>query len=79
MGMEDQNTGAPRVSRYETGKHEPDGETLAQIAKALGVPVAYFHAVDDVLAEVILLVSQMPKKEREEVLVLLRERASTRP
>lgn len=77
--MEDQNTGAPRVSRYETGKHEPDGETLAQIAKALGVPVAYFHAVDDVLAEVILLVSQMPKKEREEVLVLLRERASTRP
>lgn len=77
--MEDQNTGAPRVSRYETGKHEPDGETLAQIAKALGVPVAYFHAVDDVLAEVILLVSQMPKKEREAVLVMLRERASTRP
>jgi transcriptional regulator with XRE-family HTH domain len=79
LGMEDQNTGAPRVSRYETGKHEPDGETLAQIAKALGVPVAYFHAVDDVLAEVILLVSQMPKKEREAVLVMLRERASTRP
>ena len=66
--MDDQNTGAPRVSRYETGKHEPDQETMTQIAEALGLPVAYFHAVDDILAEVILLVAKMPKQEREEIL-----------
>ena len=78
LGLDDQNTAAPRVSRYETGKHEPDGQTMAQIAKALKLPVAYFHAVDDILAEVILLVSNMPKKEREAVLSLIRERANPR-
>jgi len=76
LGLDDQNTGAPRVSRYETGKHEPDQETMAQIAEALGMPVAYFHAVDDILAEVILLVAKMPKAEREEVLALLRKRST---
>ena len=73
LGLDDQNTGAPRVSRYETGKHEPDQVTLARIAEALGLPVAYFHAVDDVMAEVILLVSQMPKKDREALLDLIRK------
>lgn len=76
LGLDNQNTGAPRVSRYETGKHGPDQETMAQIADALGLPVAYFHAVDDILAEVILLVVKMPKAEREEVLALLRKRST---
>lgn len=81
LGLDDQNTAAPRVSRYETGRHEPDQETMARIAKALGLPVAYFHAVDDLLAEVILLVSQMPQKEREAILALIRKRSGsgTRP
>ncbi len=77
LGLDDQNTGAPRVSRYETGRHEPDSATAAKIAKALNLPVAYFHAVDDILAEVILLVSQLPKKEREAILALIRDRVST--
>lgn len=77
LGLDDQNTGAPRVSRYETGRHEPDQETMAKIAEALGLPVAYFHAVDNVLAEVILLVSRMPPAEREAILALIRERVST--
>lgn len=74
LGLDDQNTGAPRVSRYETGKHEPDQATMARIAEVLELPVAYFHAVDDVLAEVILLVAKMPRKEQEEILDLLRKR-----
>ena len=75
LGLDDQNTGAPRVSRYETGKHQPDQETMARIAEVLGLPVAYFHAVDDILAEVILLVAKMPKKDQEEIVELLRKRA----
>ncbi|WP_462052581.1 hypothetical protein ACSYS7_004116 [Stenotrophomonas maltophilia] len=50
---------------------------MAKIAEALGLPVAYFHAVDNVLAEVILLVSRMPPAEREAILALIRERVST--
>lgn len=50
---------------------------MAKIAEALGLPLAYFHAVDDILAEVILLVTKMPKKDQEEILDLLRKRAKT--
>ena len=67
LGLDDQNTGAPRVSRYETGKHEPDPETLAKIAQALGLPVAYFHATSDPLAKIILLVGRLSPKEQAKI------------
>lgn len=67
LGLDDQNTGAPRVSRYETGKHEPDQETMAQIAEALGLPVAYFHATSDPLAKIILMVGCLPTKEQARI------------
>lgn len=66
LGMDDQNTAAPRVSRYETGKYEPSLETMAQIADALGLPVAYFHATSDPLAQIILAVSKLDPKRQEE-------------
>ena len=67
LGLDDQNTGAPRVSRYETGKHEPDQQTLAKIAEALGLPVAYFHATSDPLAKIILMVGRLPTKEQARI------------
>lgn len=76
LGMADQNTGAPRISRYESGKSEPDNATVEQIAEILGLPAAYFYASSDILAEVILLVAKMPKKDQKEVLDLLRKRAT---
>lgn len=65
--MDDQNTGAPRVSRYETGKHEPGQETVEQIAVALGVPVAYFYATSDILADIILKVGSLPENEQARI------------
>lgn len=67
LGMDDQNTAAPRVSRYETGKHEPDQDTLAQIADALGLPVAYFHATSEPLAKIILLVGKLPQDQQAQL------------
>ena len=67
LGLDDQNTGAPRVSRYETGKHEPDQATLARIAEALGLPVAYFHATSDPLAKIILMVGRLPADEQTRI------------
>lgn len=67
LGLDDQNTGAPRVSRYETGRHEPDQETMAKIAGALGLPVAYFHATSDPLAKIILMVGRLPPKEQARI------------
>jgi len=47
-----------RVNRYETGVHQPDLQTLQRIAEVLDLevldlPVAYFFAEDDALAELI--------------------------
>lgn len=66
--MEEQNTGAPRVSRYETGRHEPDPETAEALAALLDLPLAYFYATSDVLAEVILLVAALPIDRQKDVL-----------
>jgi transcriptional regulator with XRE-family HTH domain len=61
------------VSRYETGTHDPDPATAEALAKALGLPLAYFHATSDVLAEIILVVSQLSASKQKEVLALLKK------
>lgn len=68
IGMVDAVSGATRVSRYETGQHDPDPATAQALAKALGVPVAYFHATSDTLAEIILLVAKLPAAKQKEAL-----------
>ena len=73
IGMVDPVSGATRVSRYETGEHDPDPATAQALAKALGVPVAYFHATSETLADVILLVAKLPAPKQKEALARLRE------
>lgn len=73
IGMVDNVSGATRMSRYETGQHDPDPATAEALAKALDLPVAYFHATSDLLAEVILLVSKLPVSKQKEALKRLRE------
>ena len=43
-----------RVNRYETGVHQPDLQTIQRLANAPDVPVAYFYAEEDDLAQMIL-------------------------
>jgi transcriptional regulator with XRE-family HTH domain len=50
----DEFVASTRVNRYETGVHQPDLQTLQRIADVFDLPVAYFFAEDDGLAEVIL-------------------------
>jgi transcriptional regulator with XRE-family HTH domain len=73
IGMVDAVSGATRVSRYETGQHDPDPATAQALAKALGVPVAYFHATSDTLAEIILLVAKLPAAKQKDALERLKE------
>lgn len=73
IGMVDAVSGATRVSRYETGQHDPDPATAQALAKALGVPVAYFHATSDTLAEIILLVAKLPAAKQKDALERLRD------
>ncbi|MEE7545725.1 helix-turn-helix transcriptional regulator [Xanthomonas sp. Kuri4-1] len=52
-----------RVNRYETGVHQPDLQTLKQLAGVLELPVAYFYAEDDGLAQTILEYARQGKGE----------------
>ncbi|HIE4140219.1 MULTISPECIES: helix-turn-helix domain-containing protein [Stenotrophomonas] len=73
LGLEDENTAAPRISRYERGDRMPDEKTMEVLAEALELPVAYFHATSDVMAEAILLISRLPAAKQREVISKLRD------
>jgi transcriptional regulator with XRE-family HTH domain len=73
LGLEDENTAAPRISRYERGDRMPDNESMAKLAEALELPVAYFHAVSEPMAQAILVMSQLPEDEQEQLLGKMRE------
>lgn len=57
-----------RINRYEKGVHEPDIQTLRLLAKASALPVAYFYAEDDELAEVIECFCKLTKSEQKSLL-----------
>lgn len=61
-----------RINRYELGIHEADIQTAQHLASVLNVPVAYFYAEDEQLAEMILLFSRSSSQTKEEVLGLIR-------
>lgn len=56
LGVEiglDEGTASARISRYETGVHEPPFDIARKIASVLQIPIAYFYCDDDELSAVI--------------------------
>lgn len=62
-GLEESSSSA-RISRYESGVHEPPLSFAESLAKVLGVPAAYFYCSDDRLAEIILAYADMHEAQR---------------
>lgn len=60
----DETTASARMSRYETGVHEPPVDIANRIAQVLGVPSSYLYCEDDDLAEVILAWGQLTRDGR---------------
>lgn len=50
----DQFVASARINRYEQAVHEPDIATAERLADALRIPLPYFFAKDDQLADLIL-------------------------
>lgn len=50
----DESSSSARISRYESGIHEPPLAIAESLAAALGVPLPYFYCDDEQLAGVIL-------------------------
>lgn len=71
LGIEagmDQFSASARMNHYEMGRHTPDYSTLKRIATVLKLPVAYFYAEPDELAELIKLFNEL--KETEQITLL---------
>lgn len=64
----DEFTASPRMNQYERGKHIPDYTTLERLAQVLDIPVPYFYAADDELAEWIKCFPRLGKAEREKII-----------
>lgn len=74
----DEFVASPRINQYERGKHTPDFSTAERLAKVLGVPVPYFYATEDRLAEWILAYRELTPRERLPILRCGRLRHSRR-
>jgi len=60
----DEGSSSARMSRYETGVHEPPFSIAQSLAKVLKVPVAYFYCDDDRLAEFLVLYQSLDASQR---------------
>lgn len=71
LGIEagmDQFSASARMNHYEMGRHTPDYSALKRIATVLNLPVAYFYAESDLLAEMIKAFHQLKEAEKIELL-----------
>ncbi|WP_234194287.1 helix-turn-helix domain-containing protein [Pseudacidovorax sp. NFM-22] len=72
MGLDESTTSA-RISRYETGVHEPSLSTARAIAAVLNVPLAYLYCEDDIAAEILLELHLRNEDQLRRFLAWLRE------
>jgi transcriptional regulator with XRE-family HTH domain len=60
----DESSSRTRISRYESGIHEPPVAIALLLAKALDVPLAYLYCDDDQVADLLLRLHQLGHVER---------------
>ncbi|EJB5573209.1 helix-turn-helix domain-containing protein [Citrobacter freundii] len=64
----DEFVASTRINRYEKGVHEPGTEIVQKLAEVLRVPLAYFYAEDDDLAELMLVFLLLSQQDRSEIM-----------
>ena len=69
----DEGTASARISRYESGIHEPPINTARNIAKTLGIPLAYLYCEETELASLLLKLSKIGRRELSELTAKLAE------
>lgn len=63
----DEGCSSARISRYETGIHQPPFEVAEKLAGVLGVPAAYLYCGDDRMAEIVLGLAALSGDELDEI------------
>lgn len=64
---------SPRMNQYERGVHEPHIDTVKKLAEALGIPPALLYTDDDLLADLLIIWSEMSMAKRRKLLKLAKE------
>lgn len=64
----DEFSASARMNQYEVGKRVPDFLTLKRIGKVLGCPVAFFYVEEDIMADIIVSLSNLSKDKKKQVL-----------
>lgn len=73
----DESCSSARISRYESGVHEPAFLTAQQLAAVLNVPVAYFYCDDDDLAKLIVDYSMLTDEQQLQLIEVIKKILST--
>lgn len=64
----DESCSSTRMSRYETGIHEPPFTLVEKIAEVLCVPVPYFFCADERLATILLRYPHLSETQKNQLL-----------
>ena len=63
----DEGCSSARISRYETGIHEPAFKVARKLALVLEVPVTFFYCEDDWMASVLLRLGSLDAMQRADL------------
>ena len=75
LGIEaglDPMSASARMNRYELGKRIPDLALVERIAKVLRLPTAYFYAVEDDEAELLIAFHELSSYDRAKAIAFVR-------
>lgn len=60
----DESSSRARISRYESGVHEPPVQTARAIARSLQAPLAYLYCEDEDMAALLLALHRLGSREK---------------
>lgn len=69
----DEFSASARMNQYESGKYVPNILTLKQIAIVLHLPLAYFYAEDDMLAELLVHLGRATTAQKKKLLLFFQK------
>jgi transcriptional regulator with XRE-family HTH domain len=72
IGM-DEGCSSARISRYETGIHEPPFATAEKLTSTLRVPLAYFYCDNDRLADLLICYAAFDESQKDQLLAFASE------
>ena len=67
----DPSVASTRINRYEQQTRQPQIDTVAKIAKVLGVSPSYFYEPNDTIANFIYVLSRMGEDKLEDAMAML--------